>query len=117
MILTTCRSGGNGGIKTEVAEFFVKVKTADEVREYNAAFLQLYREEAFYLERTVHYLHRVGMDYIKQAVVEDAERRKALVAKLQYALSFEQDPWKERIETPQLKKEFDSIPLVQLENA
>ena len=41
--------GGNGGIKTEVAEFFVKVKTAEEVREYNAAFLQLYREEAFYL--------------------------------------------------------------------
>ena len=50
--------GGNGGIKTEVAEFFVKVKTAEEVREYNAAFLQLYREEAFYLERTaVSYTH------------------------------------------------------------
>ena len=109
--------GGNGGIKTEVAEFFVKVKTADEVREYNGAFLQLYREEAFYLERTVHYLHRVGMDYIKKAVVEDADNRKALNARLQYALSFEQDPWKERIETPVLKKEFDRIPVVAVEEA
>ena len=109
--------GGNGGIKTEVAEFFVKVKTAEEVREYNAAFLQLYREEAFYLERTVHYMQRVGMEHIKKAVLEDEANRKALAARLHYALSFEQDPWKERIETPQLKKEFDRINVVQLEEA
>ncbi|MCO2961819.1 NAD(P)/FAD-dependent oxidoreductase [Pseudomonas aeruginosa] len=108
--------GGNGGIKTEVAEFFVKLKTAEEVREYNGAFLQLYREEAFYLERTVHYLQRVGMEHIRKAVVEDAENRKALNDRLQFALSFEQDPWKQRIEQPQLKKEFERISLKQLEN-
>lgn len=109
--------GGNGGIKTEVAEFFVKVKSAEEVREYNAAFLQLYREEAFYLERTVHYMQRVGMEHIKKAVLEDEANRKTLAARLHYALSFEQDPWKERIETPQLKKEFDTIKVVQIEEA
>ena len=48
--------GGNGGIKTEVAQFLVKVKTPDEVLEYTGAFLQLYREEARYLDRTVHYV-------------------------------------------------------------
>jgi len=106
--------GGNGGIKTEVAEFFVKVKTAEEVREYNAAFLQLYREEAFYLERTVHYMQRVGMEHIKKAVLEDEANRKALAARLQFALSFEQDPWKERLEQPQLKKEFDRIPVAAI---
>lgn len=109
--------GGNGGIKTEVAEFFVKLKTSDEVREYSGAFLQLYREEAFYLERTVHYLQRVGMEHIRKAVLEDAENRKALNARLQYALSLEQDPWQQRIEQPQLKKEFERIPLAQLESA
>ena len=107
--------GGNGGIKTEVAEFFVKLKTAEEVREYNGAFLQLYREEAFYLERTVHYLQRVGMEHIKKAVLEDPERRKALNERLQFSLSFEQDPWKERLAQPQLKKEFDVIPVKNLE--
>jgi len=106
--------GGNGGIKTEVAEFFVKVKTAEEVREYNGAFLQLYREEAFYLERTVHYMQRVGMDHIKKAVLEDEGNRQALNARLQFALSFEQDPWKERIEQPLLKKEFDRIAITEL---
>lgn len=109
--------GGNGGIKTEVAEFFVKLKTADEVREYSGAFLQLYREEAFYLERTVHYLQRVGMEHIKKAVLEDADNRQALNARLQFALSLEQDPWQERIAQQPLKKEFERIPLKQLETA
>ncbi|MCP1625724.1 nitrite reductase large subunit NirB [Pseudomonas nitroreducens] len=109
--------GGNGGIKTEVAEFFVKLKTADEVREYSGAFLQLYREEAFYLERTVHYLQRVGMERIRKAVLEDADNRQALNARLQFSLSLEQDPWQERIAQQPLKKEFERIPLTQLEPA
>lgn len=109
--------GGNGGIKTEVAEFFVKLKTAEEVREYSGAFLQLYREEAFYLERTVHYLQRVGMERIRKAVLEDAENRQALNARLQYSLSLEQDPWQERIVQQPLKKEFERIPLKPLETA
>jgi nitrite reductase (NADH) large subunit len=41
--------GGNGGIKTEVAQFFCKVADDDEVLEYGGAFIQLYREEGFYL--------------------------------------------------------------------
>ncbi|WP_395700639.1 nitrite reductase large subunit NirB [Aquabacterium sp.] len=84
---------GNGGIKTEVAHFFVKVKTAEEVLEYAGAFLQLYREEGWYLERTCHWISRVGLDYVKQQVLDDAERRKALWARLQFALDGEPDPW------------------------
>ncbi len=84
---------GNGGIKTEVAEFFTKVKTSDEVMEYTSAFMQLYREEGWYLERTVHYVKRVGMDYVKKKILEDEAGRKALWAKLQFALEGEPDPW------------------------
>ena len=107
--------GGNGGIKTEAGEFFVKVQTAEEVMEYSLAFLQLYREEAFYLERTVHYMQRVGMEHIKAAVLADAAQRKALHERLLYALSFEQDPWKERIEKEALKQEFRRIAVKQIE--
>ncbi len=46
--------GGNGGIKTEVAQFLCKVKSDEEVMEYSGAFLQLYRLEGWYLERTCH---------------------------------------------------------------
>ena len=84
---------GNGGIKTEVAQFFVKVKTAAEVLEYAGAFLQLYREEGWYLERTVHYVSRVGIEHVRKLVLEDAANRKALSERLQFALDGEPDPW------------------------
>jgi nitrite reductase (NADH) large subunit len=87
--------GGNGGIKTEVAAFLCKLRTPGEVLEYSGAFLQLYREEGWYLERTVHYMQRVGLDYIKKKILEDATGRKALWARLQYSLDGEPDPWLE----------------------
>jgi len=100
--------GGNGGIKTEVAHFFTKLKTAEEVLEYTGAFMQLYREEGWYLERTVHYLNRVGMDYVKKQILEDAEKRKALWAKLQFSLDGEPDPWfdfeEAKVDTRQFEK-------------
>ncbi len=101
--------GGNGGIKTEVAQFLVKVKTPDEVLEYSGAFLQLYREEARYLDRTVHYLERVGLDYVKKKVLDDAEGRRALYERLLFALSVERDPWVERAREGKLKHEFETI--------
>jgi nitrite reductase (NADH) large subunit len=101
--------GGNGGIKTEVAHFFVKLKTDVEVMEYSAAFLQLYREEGFYLERTVHYLARVGMDYIKQRVLEDDDNRKALYERMLFSVQNEKDPWLERTEGGVGKHEFEML--------
>ncbi|CAM3691846.1 nitrite reductase large subunit NirB [Roseateles saccharophilus] len=84
---------GNGGIKTEVAEFFCKLKTPEEVLEYSGAFLQLYRLEGWYLERTVHYVARVGLDHVKKKILDDADNRKALWAQLQFSLDGEPDPW------------------------
>ena len=84
---------GNGGIKTEVAQFLVKLKTQEEVLEYTGAFIQLYREEGWYLERTVHFVARVGLDYVKQRVLGDAADRVALWERLQFALQGEPDPW------------------------
>ena len=89
---------GNGGIKTEVAQFLCKVKTAEEVLEYTGAFIQIYREEARYLDRTVHWVARVGLDYVKRRVLDDAAGRQALYARLQFALQGEKDPWAERAE-------------------
>ena len=98
---------GNGGIKTEVAHFFTKLKTAEEVLEYTGAFMQLYRKEGWYLERTVHYVSRVGLDYVKKKILDDAEGRKALWAELQFALDGEPDPWfdfdKARVDTRQFQ--------------
>ena len=104
---------GNGGIKTEVAQFLVKLKTEAEVLEYTGAFIQLYREEGWYLERTVHYVARVGLDHVKKRILDDPEGRKALWERLQFALQGEPDPWfeadKARVDTRQF------IPIVPAE--
>ena len=96
--------GGNGGIRTEVARFLCKVRTPEEVKEYTGAFLQLYREEAYYLDRTVHYIERVGLDYIRRKVVEDADNRRALYERLLFALEGLPDPWAERVAGAQARE-------------
>jgi nitrite reductase (NADH) large subunit len=101
--------GGNGGIKTEVAQFLCKVATREEVLEYAAAFLQLYREEARYLDRTVHFVKRVGMDYVRKRVVEDERSRKELCARLRFALAGYADPWAERARGAE-RERFEAIP-------
>ncbi|MBG6072483.1 MULTISPECIES: nitrite reductase large subunit NirB [unclassified Polaromonas] len=104
--------GGNGGIKTEVAQFLVKLKTSDQVMEYSGAFLQLYREEGWYLERTVHYIHRVGLEHVKKQVLEDSERRKALWERLQFSLDGEPDPWFEHKDAAVDTRQFSAISAV-----
>ena len=103
--------GGNGGIKTEVAEFFVNLKTHEEVLEYAGAFLQLYREEGWYLERTVHYLARVGLDHAKQKVLEDEANRKALYERLLFSLEGESDPWHEPEKAMVDTRQFEPLSL------
>jgi nitrite reductase (NADH) large subunit len=103
---------GNGGIKTEVAEFFVKVDTPQQVLEYSGAFLELYRQEGWYLERTVHYVKRVGMDYVKAKILDDHDNRKALWEQLQFALDGEPDPWKEFAKAKVDERQF--IPIIPL---
>ena len=100
---------GNGGIKTEVAHFFTKLKTAAEVLEYTGAFCQLYREEGWYLERTVHYVARVGLDHVKKRILDDDAGRKALWEKLQFSLDGEPDPWFEHDKAAVDQRQFMPI--------
>jgi nitrite reductase (NADH) large subunit len=103
---------GNGGIKTEVAQFLCKVATDDEVLEYAGAFLQLYREEGFYLERTCHYVARVGLDTVKKIVLDDAARRKELYERLLYALQNYEDPWNAAVQKPAVRREFEKLEML-----
>ena len=103
--------GGNGGVKTEVAKFLAKVTTPEEVLEYAGAFLELYREEARYLDRTAAWIERVGLDYIKSKVVADEENRRALNKRLLFALQREKEPWFERSREGVERREFEIISL------
>ncbi len=89
--------GGNGGMKVRAADLLCKVKTHAEVLEMAKAFLQMYREDAQYLERTAPWVERIGLEQIKATIVDDANTRKALAERLDFALSQEKDPWKEAV--------------------
>lgn len=91
--------GGNGGIHVRATDLLCKVATEQEAMDYCAAFIQLYREEARYLERTAPWIERIGVDYVKTRIVDDEPGREALRARFLYSQSFSQDdPWAQRAE-------------------
>lgn len=91
--------GGNGGVKVRATDLLCNVTTPAEVLEYCAAFLQLYREEAHYLERTAPWIERVGLSYVKRCLVEDADGRERLAERFYESQKYAQiDPWAERAE-------------------
>jgi len=105
--------GGNGGIHVRATDLLCKVTTEADVLEYCAAFVQLYREEARYLERTAPWVERVGLDYVKQAVVDDEVRRKALKERFIYSQQFMQDdPWAKAVEEDAVAREFEPLSII-----
>ncbi|MDP9086584.1 MAG: nitrite reductase large subunit NirB, partial [Pseudomonadota bacterium] len=89
--------GGNGGIKVRATDLLCKVATEADAMDYCAAFIQLYREEARYLERTAPWIERVGLDPIRARIVDDEQGRKALTERFHYSQRFcQDDPWAAR---------------------
>ncbi|MDP4096780.1 nitrite reductase large subunit NirB [Paenibacillus sp. P96] len=93
--------GGNGGIKARLVDSLCKVKFDDELVEICGAVMQLYRETANYLERTSEWVERMGIDTIRAQIVEDTENRKALLERIEFALTQVEDPWKKLLRDPQ----------------
>ncbi len=89
-------AGGCGGIELKGGELLARVKTKDEVMEIISAFLEHYREDARYGERTFKWIKRVGIKAVKKAVVDDAENRKMLCVRLSEAIIKKDDPWRKR---------------------
>ena len=102
--------GGNGGIHLRGTDALCKVETPEEVLEYCGAFLQLYREDARYLERTAPWVERRGIAWVTERIVADAENRRRLHEKFLYAQRFAQvDPWAERVENEQAQAPFRTL--------
>ena len=105
--------GGNGGIKVRATDLLCKVTSEEEVIEYCQAFIQLYREEAYYLDRTAPWIERVGLNYVKEKIVEDDALRKELSERFVESQKYAQtDPWAERATGGVESNEF--IPLKKI---
>ncbi|HJQ58347.1 MAG TPA: nitrite reductase large subunit NirB, partial [Vineibacter sp.] len=88
---------GAAGLDIKGTELLGHVATEAEAIAVIAALVQLYREQGRYLERIYKWAKRVGIDTIRQQVMDDLARRQALYDRFVYAQRFSQhDPWAER---------------------
>ena len=89
---------GAAGMNVKETELLGHTDNEDDAIEMVAAVIQLYREQGHYLERIYKWARRVGVDSIRDAVVDDAANRKALSARFVHSQEFYQvDPWQERV--------------------
>ena len=109
--------GGNGGIKVRATDLLTKVDTEDEALEYSAAFIQLYREEARYLERTAPWIERVGFTYVKESLVDDDAKRKSLAEQFYFSQKItksQDDPWTQRSMNGVAAHEFTPMKIIEV---
>ncbi|MFL6734508.1 MAG: nitrite reductase large subunit NirB, partial [Sphingomicrobium sp.] len=112
--------GGNGGIKVRATDLLCKVGTEAEAMDVCAAFIQLYREQAHYLERTAPWIERVGLDHVKRSLLDDPDSVPSLAAKFRFSQTFMQDdPWARRAagEDSELHQHLAEVRPFALENA
>jgi len=89
---------GAAGLDIKGTEVLGLAKTEDEALEVIVALVQMYREQARYLERIYKWTKRVGVAEIRRQVLDDRERRKAFFDRFVFSQKFAQvDPWSERV--------------------
>lgn len=87
---------GAAGMDVKETERLMDCTTEEETIEVATAFMQLYRENAKYLDRPYKWVAKVGLDWVKEQIVEDIENRKALVERFELSQSiYQKDPWAE----------------------
>ena len=106
--------GGAAGAHVRKGDLLVVVSSHDEALKYMSRFIQYYRENARYLERTYGFVERVGIVKIRAVVIDDSEGIGArLDAAMQKSVDAYVDPWREAY-TPKTINQFTTtLPIVQ----
>ena len=88
---------GAAGLDIKGTQVLTHVNTEEEALEMIVALTQLYREQGYYLERIYKWAARVGIDSVRQHIVDDAAKRQAYFKRFAYSQKFAQiDPWRLR---------------------
>ena len=86
--------GGAAGMDVKETELLVQVPTEEEAIDVIKAVTQLYREHAKYLDRIYKWMAKVGLDWIKERIVDDLDERDALLERFEVSQSiYRHDPW------------------------
>lgn len=86
--------GGNGGAHVYVAQKIAQVKSDDDVVHVCDRFYEYYRRHAKYGERSAHFVERVGLKAVVDAILNAAPQElQELEARFKQTLDNYRDPW------------------------
>ena len=105
--------GGAAGAHIRKGDLLCTLGSHDEVLQIMGRFMQYYRENAKWLERTYDFVPRVGVERLRSIIVDDSENLAArLDAAMQASVDAYVDPWLEA-DTPATPNQFVSaLPMV-----
>ncbi len=88
--------GGAVGSRVRAADLLATVKTHEEALTLMGRFIQYYRENARYAERSYSFVERIGAERLRAVLVDDAEgEAKRLDREIEAAAAAYRDPWRE----------------------
>ncbi len=101
--------GGNGGNRVRPADLLASVKSGDDAIRISGLFLQYYRENGRYGERTSLFVERVGLKEISEVILKDRPISEARLAeRLDASLRVLSDPWEEG-RSPVTARQFEEL--------
>ena len=101
--------GGAAGSRVRKGDVLCTVDSHEEVLKYMGRFMQYYRENAKYMERTYDFVERLGIERLKRLLVEDSEGISGRLDRdIQAAVDAYVDPWVEA-EKPVHPAQFLSV--------
>lgn len=110
--------GGAAGAHIRKGDLLATVDSPEEVMTLTGRFLQYYRENGNWLERTYAFVPRVGIEKVRAVVVDDAEGiAGALDANMAKSVAAYRDPWldgREPVTEGQFRTSLPLLPLPQV---
>jgi nitrite reductase (NADH) large subunit len=107
--------GGAAGASVRKGDVLATVVGHDEAVRLTGVFMQYYRENAKWLERTYDFVPRVGLDELTAILVDDRDGLVAgLEERMQAAIDNYRDPWQDGREPSGPGQFADALPLVPL---
>ncbi len=106
--------GGAAGAHVRKGDVLCVVDSHDEVLKYLSRFVQYYRENAKYLERTYGFVERLGIEKIRSIVVDDSQGiANRLEADLRRSTAAYRDPWSEAVNSIVSNQFTSLLPVIQ----
>jgi nitrite reductase (NADH) large subunit len=109
--------GGAAGSSVRKGDLLCTVNTHDEVLKYMGRFMQYYRENGKYLERSYGFVERLGIERLRDVLVEDTEGIcSRLDAEIEAAVAAYKDPWLEAVQPVHASQFADPVPVAATSN-